>query len=65
MYVFELFMDIYYYVLPVTYMLAMATIYMVDFMNKMRNSQDKNSPISIILITDRQIWYNLHKCGHI
>ena len=53
---------VYVYVLHVTDVVAMqtsATMYIVNFVNKLQNSEEKGlvSPISTILITDRYIWY--------
>ena len=42
------------------YFFAMATIYMVIFMNKLPKNEENGHSIShlfIILITDRQLWY--------
>ena len=52
-------MDMYYYVLHVTNFVAVATIYIVNFVKTLQKSEEKDSPcpISAILIADRQIWY--------
>ena len=52
-------MDIYYYVLRVTNLVAMATMYIINVVNKLQKVKKKDlpSPISTTLITDRQIWY--------
>ena len=55
-------MYIYYYVLDVTNFLAMATINTVNFMKNMQTIEENRSTflISIILITDRQIFAIYH-----
>ena len=49
----------YYCVLCVTNLAPMGTMYMINFVNKLQKvkKKDNSSPISIILITDRQIGY--------
>ena len=51
-------MAMYYYVLHMTNLVAVATMYIVNFVNKLpKKKKHTHAPISMVLITESTVWY--------